>query len=126
MKKSLIAASLFVAATTMSACGGGSGSSSASAADAPTDASNADFCTIIRGTGPKASGKSVSKRLIKVGTPKGIPKEARAGFVLFSDKVSDLGSDPSSDDLTTLQKSLSAADLKKFTAFVTYLSTECP
>ncbi|MGD9962219.1 hypothetical protein [Nocardioides sp.] len=122
MLKPLFIASLVLVAATSVACGGSDGSSSAGA---PTDASKADFCKVITDSDAKTTGEDIADTLSEVGTPKGITDEARSGFELFVKKVKDLDADASSADFDKLQKSLSADELKEFTAFITYVSTEC-
>ncbi|HET6153418.1 MAG TPA: hypothetical protein VFE15_10700 [Marmoricola sp.] len=87
------------------ACGGSSAGKSA-----PTDASKTSFCKVLQSL-DLSNPESGSKALAKVGTPKGIPDDARSGFEILVDKAN--------------QKSISASDKDKVTKFLTYVTSAC-
>ncbi|CUR60342.1 exported hypothetical protein [metagenome] len=122
MKRAKFAAGLLLVALSVTACGG---SDEPKATSAPEKASVKEFCTTFQDMSEEESGKKVADMLSEVGTPEDIPAEARQGFEVLIDKIADLDSDPSEDELTALSKDLSAGDLKDVTAFLTYAATTC-
>lgn len=93
-----------VVAAVLSACGGPDGSS------APTDATVEDFCALLTDV-DLSNAAAFSDDLISIGTPTGIPAEARAGFEVMIEEAS-------SDSLTD-------EDTEKVGAFVSYYTTTC-
>lgn len=101
--KRLAAGTLLVG--TLAACGGGP-----KGADAPTDASVADFCDVI-GDLTTADPEKLVDDLAEVGTPDGIPDEARDGFEVMIDEAT---ADEVSD-----------ADQEKVNALIVYITETC-
>lgn len=99
----LLATGLLVVLT---ACGG----SSAKGADAPADAKQETFCSIISDI-DLSDPKSFVDDLAKTGTPAEIPADARAGFEVMIDNA-------------TADK-ISDGDQEKVNAFVAYFTTTC-
>lgn len=130
IKRPLAAAGATVLmAFALTACGGG-------ASSAPTDASKDKFCDTYMAVGEDMSGepteeqwnkaKDQLKKLEDVGTPKGISKDAREGFEIFLDAVSDLDYDDAKDmDNSDSVPGVSKDDEKKVGEFFTYVATEC-
>jgi hypothetical protein len=125
MKIALLAASLVLVAGTATACGGG----------APTDASEKDFCAAITKVG-ESYGDDPEKPAIKdikdsvadlgdVGTPEGIPDDAREGFEIVVDAIAGLDDDASDEDLKKAGEDFSGDDEKKSDAFDEYVSETC-
>lgn len=88
----------------LGACGGPKGS------DAPTDASVEDFCGVIGDLSTLDPEKLVDD-LVEVGTPDGIPGEAREGFEVMIDEAT-------ADEI-------SDADQTKVNTFVAYVAETC-
>lgn len=99
-------------ALSLTACGGG----------APSDASTKDFCKFINDTGDEEFFKALqeedydkladlfheqAKEAEKVGTPKGIPDDAREGFEIQVEALKDI-------DAATVKKAFEAKDADKF------------
>lgn len=93
-----------ILATTLVACGGPTG------ADAPTDASVEDFCSTI-GDLSTLDPEQVVDDLAEVGTPDGIPADAREGFEVMIDEAT--------------ADQISEADQDKVNAFVAYMAEAC-
>lgn len=139
---SVTTAVLLVGAVT-SACGG----SSSGGGGAPTDASEKTFCdtqsSLIEDllpddlTNPEVPSneematavKDWGKKLEDVGTPDGIPEDARAGFEAIVQQAKDINADDFSiDKLEELEqggKDASAEVKKQATAFSDYLTDTC-
>jgi hypothetical protein len=100
---SALAIGLALAGT--AACGGGSDGSSA-----PTDTSKSAFCKVLKGL-DLSDPKSGAKKLADIGTPKGIPGDARDGFEVMIDKAD--------------QDKISDKDKEKVSAFLSYVSATC-
>jgi hypothetical protein len=90
----------------LTACGG----SDAKGADAPADASQEEFCSIISDI-DLSDPKSFVDDLSTVGTPASIPADARAGFEVMIDNAT-------ADEI-------SDGDQEKVSAFVAYFTTTC-
>lgn len=119
MKKSAaLATSLLLVGLGASACGGGGGDG------APTDASVEEFCSNFTGIPDDASGNEVADKLKDVGTPAGIPGDARKGFELLIDKANDL-EDLKEFDEATLKDRLGAEGTAQMIAFFQYAITTC-
>ena len=128
----LFAASLVLIGGSAVACGGG----------APADASKGDFCNTqlsimddVDMTDPQnepdekelaSAIQSWGERMEKVGTPKGISDDARAGFEQIVDQAKDIDADDlDKDDLSKLDEELSGDEKKNGEAFSTYVSETC-
>ncbi|KAA1421964.1 hypothetical protein F0U44_06815 [Nocardioides humilatus] len=116
-------------ALSLSACGG-----------PPDDASVADFCKAIHDTSWATSldetsdGDEIVKALQKwrdkldeTGTPKGIPDDARKGFEITIDTLSDVKAEDfdSPDDLGDINGDLSKEDEDKVEALNDYSTDKC-
>lgn len=86
------------------ACGGPDG------ADAPTDAGVTDFCNAI-GDLTTADPEDLVDGLAEVGTPDGIPEDAREGFEIMIDEAT-------ADEI-------SDADQEKVNALIVYVAETC-
>jgi hypothetical protein len=120
----------FLAAFTLTACGGGP----------PTDASVADFCAAVNdkawaaGLEADSSGKEIVEalgtwrdELEKTGTPDGIPDDARKGFEITVDTLGDLKAADfdSADDLANLNDDLSSDEQDQVDALTDYSTKSC-
>jgi hypothetical protein len=135
MKLGLLAASLVLVAGGAVSCGDDGGGS---AAKDDAAASTEDFCGAfeafeedLRGvTGEEENLgellKKAAKRIEDVGTPKGIPDDAKAGLQLTLDAIADLADDASAEDMANLEGDFSDADKAKTDAFTSYLEETCP
>jgi hypothetical protein len=132
MKLALTAASLVLVAGGAVACGGNDGGSS------DKTASTSDFCGAFEqfyqdltkiGQDDKNLGKvlkDAAARIEKVGTPKGIPADAKEGLQITLDAIDKLPDNATADDISSLDSKFSDADKKKTDAFSTYLDKTCP
>ena len=91
----------------------------------PEDASTKDFCS----NGEKFSasttfeaGVKAAEKLRDVGTPAGIPKGARQGFVELIERVTEADDGA---DFKKKAKKLSAAERRHLEALSTYLAKTC-
>lgn len=127
VKKTLAAAGLLAMTGAVAACGGGSSSSPAAsgAAGAPTGATTSDFCGTFQNMANSTTPKQAADLLQGVGTPTGIAADARHGFEVLVDHLETLPDNAKSDDLTAMEKDLSATDQKDVVAFTTYLAQAC-
>lgn len=83
-------------AGTLAACGGPKG------ADAPTDADVSAFCEVI-GDLTTSDPEELVDDLAEVGTPEGIPADARDGFeVMIDEATADEVSDEDQDKVSAL------------------------
>ncbi len=137
MKHALLAASLVLVAGGAVACGGGGGGG------APADASKAEFCDgyqslftdlAAMSKDGEAPGdeetleavKSWAKNLEDIGTPEGISDDAREGFELTLDEVSDLDIEElKKTSLEDLGADISDDQKKQAEAFTTYVTDSC-
>ena len=136
MRIALVAASLVLVAGGAVGCGGGGDKGDS----APTNASKSDFCSSIAtffkdeaavdtSTDTKTQIKKAKdeiEKLSKVGTPSGMPSDARKGYETFINAIEKVDDNASKSDLENFDKKLSATDQKNLTAFITYVGTECP
>jgi hypothetical protein len=136
MKLGLVAASLILVAGGAVGCGDG-GDSGGGGGDDTT--STADFCGALKDfqddfsdadptkdlPGYIKSLKDAADKLDNVGTPDGMPDDAKAGFDLTIKTISDLPDDATLDDLSKIGD-VSDADKKKIDALDTYIAKECP
>lgn len=128
MKLPLLAASLVLVAGTATACGG-----------APSDASTDDFCGAVQKIGETTLSsasespseddikaiKEVFADLEEVGTPEGIPDDAREGFEIITESVADIDDDASAEELEKADEDFSGDDEKKAEAFYQYVGETC-
>jgi hypothetical protein len=137
MKLGLLAASLVLVAGGAVGCGNDSDSGGGGAKDDGA-ASTEDFCAAFQAfsddlqdvTGEEANLgeilKTAAKRIEDVGTPKGIPDDAKDGLQLTLDAIADLPDDASAEDMSGLEDDFSEADKDKTDAFTEYLEKTCP
>jgi hypothetical protein len=123
--KAASAAALLVVVASASACGSNSSSGSAANADGPTDADKASFCATFAKLSDTTTPKDASDAFKKVGTPQDITSDARHGYEVLVEHLATMPDNAKSADFAAMQKSLSAADLKDVTSFVTYLTATC-
>jgi hypothetical protein len=135
MKHALFAASLVLIAGSAVGCGGDDGGGSS----APDNASKEEFCSsfgdLFKGimeAGTDGGGDDVVKSikdgaadLGDVGTPDGIPDDARHGFEVFINAIEDIDDDADLADLDDLG-GVSKDDEADITAFITWAAGECP
>ncbi len=137
MKHALLAAALVLVAGGVVACGGGD------SGGAPADASQADFCggyeslftdmaALSEGGEPPSDEatleavKTWAGRMSDIGTPEDISDEARGGFELTMDQVSDLDLDELREtSLDDLGADVSDEEKAQGEAFNTYLTDTC-
>jgi hypothetical protein len=136
MKLGLLAASLVLVAGGAVGCGDDSDSGGGAKKD--EGASTEDFCAAFQAfaddlqdvTGEEGNLgeilKKAAKRIEDVGTPDGIPDDAKEGLQLTLDAIADLDDDASAEDMSGLEDDFSDADKKKTDAFSTYLEETCP
>jgi hypothetical protein len=136
MKLGLLAASLVLVAGGAVGCGDDGDSGGGAKKD--DGASTEDFCAAFQAfaddlqdvTGEEANLgeilKKAAKRIEDVGTPKGIPDDAKEGLQLTLDAIADLPDDASVEDMGGLEEGFSAADKEKTDAFSEYLEKTCP
>lgn len=91
----------------------------------PEDASTKDFCS--KGEKFSASttfeaGVKAADKLAEVGTPKGIPKDARDGFVELIDRVTDA---KNGADFKKKAAKLSTKERKHLEALSSYIQKTC-
>ncbi len=138
MKFGLLAASLVLVAGGAVGCGddgdGGDGGGSAADEAASTD----DFCAAFQGFEDDLTGltgqeenlgeilKKAAQKIADVGTPEGIPDDAKAGLQLTLDALLDLPDDATVEDMAGLEAEFSDADKEKTDAFTKYLAETCP
>jgi hypothetical protein len=137
MKRPLASAGAVVLlALSLTACGGG----------APSDASVKDFCSISAQTADEEFLKAFEKKdydkiadlfqqqaeeAEKIGTPKGIPDDAREGFEIQVDALKDIDGDTvkkafeSKDPSKFEDELISKDDQKKVEAFTKYENEKC-
>jgi hypothetical protein len=132
MKPALLAASLVLVGGSAAGCAGGS------ASGAPTDASEADYCATYQSLFTKMSTKTDAtdkqivaeikdwaERMQKTGTPKDIPKDARAGFETTISLIDDLDDDAKPDDFEKIDEDLSETETTQVDTFDTYTTDTC-
>lgn len=123
----------------LAGCGGG-------ASGAPTDASVEEFCTAytegfgdaIAAVDPEASEdeqaeavidalKEFAEKMEEVGTPEDMSDEAREGFELSLDSISDLSADDLQDEdaMKKLEEELSGDDKAAAEALQAYVTDNC-
>lgn len=145
MKHALIAAVLVLTTGTLVSCGDNKDDSGASDADAsasvtaqPTDASEEDFCAGVTETAsvtselateePKAqiaAAKAAFEKLAEVGTPEGIPDDARLGFELLVDTVLGIDDGATQEEIDSSDKAFSETQQKEVEALYVYASETC-
>jgi hypothetical protein len=135
MKFGLLAASLVLVAGGAVGCGDDGGGGSAKEDEG---ASTDDFCGAFEAfakdltdvTGEEENLgeilKKAAKRIVDVGTPKGISDDAKEGLQLTLDAIADLPDDASAEDMAGLEDDFTDADKDKTDAFSDYLEKTCP
>lgn len=135
MKLGLVAASLILVAGGAVGCGSDSSGDSASSDKA---ASVDDFCGAFQAfyddlqevTGEEKNLgeilKKAAKRIADVGTPKGIPDDAKKGLDLTLGAINDLPDDASAEDMAGIEEKFSEEEKKETDAFSSYLDETCP
>jgi hypothetical protein len=135
MKLGLVAASLILVAGGAAGCGGDDDSGGS----ATNVASTKDFCGALKdfqddyaAADPTKDLKAYVKvikdaagKLEDVGTPKGIPAKAEAGFELYVDKIKALDDNATVDDLAGIGD-VSDSDQEKLDALDDYVVKTCP
>lgn len=138
MRTALLAASLALVAGTTVGCGGGDGGGDGGGG-APTDASVSDFCGTFEdfqteaaelGADPDPAEivtvlKRIAEGLEEIGTPEGIPDDARQGFELIITTIQNLPEDATEKDIQELDKDFTAEQEKQSDAFDEYLTDTC-
>lgn len=95
-------------------------------AAAPTDAAVGDFCAVwdrLADAGTGEDLRAFGAGLEQVGTPRGIPDDAREGFEVVLRTVGDLDPDDDLDDIAS--EGLSEADLDDAREFLGYGRRTC-
>jgi hypothetical protein len=108
--------SLMIVATLLTGCGG---------SGIPTHASAKDFCSVgeeFSNATKFSDGVAAAKKLHDTGTPKGIPADARDGFVLVVSLVTNA---KDKDELLKRYDKLSAKDKKSVSALDAYIQKTC-
>ncbi len=139
MKLGLLAASLVLVAGGAVGCGDDDGSGGKAASGGGDDfASTEDFCAAFQSfsddlddvTGTEENLgeilKKAAQKIEDVGTPKGIPDDAKEGLQLTLDAIQALDDDASVEDMGGLESDFSEADKAKTDAFTDYLEKTCP
>ena len=134
MKLGLAAATLILVAGGAVGCGGDDGSGGS---DEKT-ASKADFCGAFQAFYDDIQGisgeednlgeilKKAANRIEDVGTPEGIPDDAKEGLQLTLEAIDDLPDDATAEDMAGLEGDFSEEDTAKADAFTEYLAKTCP
>lgn len=127
MKRVLSVAALVLAGASLTACGGG--------VDAPTDASEDDFCGVAGGTAileyfdqenEEFNAEDYANDLADVGTPEGISEDARDGFEVVVTEFRDAGNGLGEEEINDLDdEKISEDDNDKVDAFGDYVSDTC-
>lgn len=129
------AASAAALALVLAGCGGGGGGGGSSA---PEDASKEEFCKAYTSMletmmsmdtgsdGAVAALKDWGEKLDEVGTPEDIPDDAREGFEVIVEALSELDEDATQQDLEDLGGDLSQEEEKASEAFGEYVTETCP
>lgn len=141
MKLGLLAAALVLVAGGAAGCGDdtGSGGKAGTAKGGGEDfASTEDFCAAFQGFSDDLEDvdgtednlgeilKKAAQRIEDVGTPEGIPADAKQGLQITLDAIMALPDDASVEDMGGLEDDFSADDQKKTDAFTAYLQKTCP
>jgi hypothetical protein len=132
MKPALLAASLVLVGGSAVACGGDD------AGGAPTDASEKDYCASYQSlfTDMSSMADASDKEIIakikdwaatmqETGTPKDMPKDARAGFETTISLIDELGDDARAKDFEKIDEDLSETETKQVDDFDTYTTDTC-
>ena len=132
MKSALLAASLLLVGGSAVGCGGGG------ADGAPTDASEKDYCagyqslfsdmSSMANAGDKeiiAKIKDWAATMQETGTPKDIPKDARAGFETTLSLIDELDDDAQEKDFEKIDEDLSEEETSQVDAFDSYTTDTC-
>ena len=106
-----------VLAGALGACGGSSSSAPA--------ASKADFCRTFDHLASDTTPQHAADELSRVGTPSGMPQEARHGFDVLVDHLRDLPEGAQPRQITQMVQGLDSQDMSDVRAFITFYGTEC-
>lgn len=134
MKTLTTCASLALLVAGLAGCGGGSASS------APDDASQADFCdayvsqieALMRSDPAENADDSVRRmqdwagEMAEVGTPEGMPADARRGFETLLEEVESIDPDAGQEELDALGDELGKDAQRDVEAFGAYTIRACP
>jgi hypothetical protein len=101
---------------------GGCGGSSSSP---PSAASKADFCHTFDQLGSDTSPQHAADELSRVGTPSGMPADARHGFDVLVSHLRDLPEGTQPRQITQMIQGLNGGDASDVRAFITYYAGEC-
>lgn len=139
MRALLVTATLIVAGTLTTACGGDGGSDAPKAAATPSAATTEEFCTSYNslydafpaGTQPTdkeavAAIKKWAGDMEATGTPQDIPADAKKGFDLVTATIGDIAPDATQADIQKMSDDLTAAEQKQSQAFGAYATKTCP
>lgn len=138
-----LAAGLVLAVGLLAGCSGSDGSDGEAAAEQqqapPTDAAQQDFCDTYAGLftnlaqmDPQDARSGVEAvrtwagEMEEVGTPAGIPAEARQGFEVMVETLQEIDADATEEELAELGDQLGQGDRESGQAFLEYATTECP
>jgi hypothetical protein len=139
----LLAALLLVLALVTGCAGSDSSSTAApdgaaSADGPPANASIKDFCGTFHDMIQQSqSGQDISDaeaikmakdtadRLAAIGTPEGIPEEARRAFELAIEKIRSIPDDADRKQMSAIASDLSASQRKDLQALTTYVTSTC-
>jgi hypothetical protein len=141
-KRAPLVATLALLAATALGCSddGGDGGGGDKAADQPpTNASTADFCgafedliTELSGLGADAQPaeavgilKGAGSDLAEIGTPEGMPEDARSGFELVLEEIEGLDDNATKEDINNLGADISEAQDADMQAYQGYLRKTC-
>jgi hypothetical protein len=140
----LLAALLLVLGL-VTGCGGSDSSAAAagndggSAGGPPTDASVEDFCGTFLEMIQQANeagqdisdadaikvAKDTAAKLQEIGTPEGIPEDARRAFELAIEKIDSIPDDANRQEMDDIAADLTDAQQQDLDALTTYVTTTC-
>jgi hypothetical protein len=139
-------AGLLLVLGTVAGCGSSDSSTPSSAGDGggsaggpPTNASVEDFCGAFTDMIQQASqaggdmsdedaikvAKQTADRLAEVGTPEGIPEQAREAFELAIEKIRSIPDDATRDDMDAIADDYTEAQQQNLDALTQYVTTTC-
>ena len=100
--------------------------------DPPSDATVEDFCAANSAANAPATddtaraAKAAIERLRRVGTPAGIPADARAGLLVLLAVVEAIPDDATAEEVKRAGSDLAPADQRQVVAYFTYAAQTCP
>jgi hypothetical protein len=113
----VVAALATVLAGVLTACGGSSSSGAS--------ASKADFCRTFDRLESDTTPQRAADELSRVGTPGGMPADARHGFDVLVNHLRDLPKGTQARQITQMVQGLNTQDMSDVRAFITYYAGEC-